>query len=98
VSSAGTVSGGATTESKHSVGVVRPTIFHDVAAACRHPYVKNVMIMVNSIYNGWRWWMSDWTSKVPQVECLRACFAEFLLRRRPPMKITAFKRASHDFS
>jgi transposase len=28
---------------------------------------------------------------------LRACLAEFLLRRRPPMKITAFKRASHDF-
>ena len=35
--------------------VVRPIIFHDVAAACWHPYVKNITIMVNSIYNGWRW-------------------------------------------
>ena len=35
--------------------VVRPIIFHDVAAACWHPYVKNMTIMVNSIYNGWRW-------------------------------------------
>ncbi|MBS0640235.1 MAG: ABC transporter substrate-binding protein [Acetobacteraceae bacterium] len=42
-------------ERKLADDVVRPTIFHDVAAACWHPYVKNVTIMVNSIYNGWRW-------------------------------------------
>ena len=35
--------------------VVRPVIFHNVAAACWQPYVKNVTIMVNSSYNGWRW-------------------------------------------
>jgi peptide/nickel transport system substrate-binding protein len=35
--------------------VVRPVIYHDVAGVCWHPYVKNVTIMVNSIYNGWRW-------------------------------------------
>jgi peptide/nickel transport system substrate-binding protein len=42
-------------ERKLADDVVRPVIFHDVAAACWHPYVKNVTIMVNSIYNGWRW-------------------------------------------
>jgi peptide/nickel transport system substrate-binding protein len=42
-------------ERKLAEDVVRPIIFHDVAAACWHPYVKNVTIMVNSIYNGWRW-------------------------------------------
>jgi peptide/nickel transport system substrate-binding protein len=35
--------------------VARPIIFHDIAAACWQPYVKNVTIMVNSIYNGWRY-------------------------------------------
>jgi peptide/nickel transport system substrate-binding protein len=47
-------------ERKLADDVVRPIIFHDVAAACWHPYVKNITIMVNSIYNGWRWedvWM-----------------------------------------
>jgi hypothetical protein len=42
-------------ERKLADDVVRPVIYHDVAAACWHPYVKNVTIMVNSIYNGWRW-------------------------------------------
>jgi peptide/nickel transport system substrate-binding protein len=42
-------------ERKLAEDVVRPIIFHDVAAACWHPYVKNMTIMVNSIYNGWRW-------------------------------------------
>jgi len=42
-------------ERKLAEDVVRPIIFHDVAAACWHPYVKNINIMVNSIYNGWRW-------------------------------------------
>ena len=47
-------------ERKIAEDVVRPIIFHDVGAACWHPYVKNITIMVNSIYNGWRWedvWM-----------------------------------------
>ena len=34
--------------------VARPIIFHGPAAGCWHPYVKGVTIMVNSIYNGWR--------------------------------------------
>jgi peptide/nickel transport system substrate-binding protein len=42
-------------ERKLADDVARPIIFHDVAAACWHSYVKNVTIMVNSIYNGWRW-------------------------------------------
>ena len=32
----------------------RPIIFHYRAASCRQPYVKGLTIMVNSIYNGWR--------------------------------------------
>ena len=42
-------------ERKLADDVVRPIIYHDVGAGCWHPYVKNVTIMVNSIYNGWRW-------------------------------------------
>ena len=42
-------------ERKLAEDVARPIIFHDVAAGCWHPYVKNITIMVNSIYNGWRW-------------------------------------------
>jgi peptide/nickel transport system substrate-binding protein len=34
--------------------VARPIIFHGKAAGCWQPYVKGVMIQVNSIYNGWR--------------------------------------------
>ncbi|MSP02225.1 MAG: ABC transporter substrate-binding protein [Acetobacteraceae bacterium] len=47
-------------ERKLAEDVARPIIFHGVAGACWHPYVKNVTIMVNSVYNGWRWediWM-----------------------------------------
>ncbi len=47
-------------ERKLAEDVARPILYHDVAAGCWHPYVKNVTIMVNSIYNGWRWedvWM-----------------------------------------
>ncbi len=33
---------------------VRPIIFHGVAAGCWQPHVKGVVLMVNSIYNGWR--------------------------------------------
>ena len=38
----------------------RPIIFHGRAATCWHPRVRNMTIMVNSIYNGWRFedvWM-----------------------------------------
>ena len=33
---------------------VRPIITHSVAAGCWQPQVKGLTIMVNSIYNGWR--------------------------------------------
>ena len=40
----------------------RPMIFHNVAATCWQPYVKNFSVMVNSVYNGWR--MEDvWLEK-----------------------------------
>jgi peptide/nickel transport system substrate-binding protein len=32
----------------------RPIIFHYRAASCRQTYVKGLTVMVNSIYNGWR--------------------------------------------
>ena len=32
----------------------RPIVFHARGATCMQPYVKGVTIMVNSIYNGWR--------------------------------------------
>ena len=32
----------------------RPIIFHGRSATCWNPRVKNMTIMVNSIYNGWR--------------------------------------------
>ncbi len=34
--------------------IARPVLFHGDAAACWQPAVKNLTIMVNSIYNGWR--------------------------------------------
>ena len=34
--------------------VARPIIMHNRVAACWQPYVKNISVMVNSIYNGWR--------------------------------------------
>ena len=34
--------------------IVRPILSHTVAAACRQPQVRGITIMVNSIYNGWR--------------------------------------------
>jgi len=42
-------------ERKLAEDVVRPIIFHDVAAACAQGYVRNYTVMTNSIYNGWRW-------------------------------------------
>ena len=32
----------------------RPIIFHDRRGTCWQPHVKGLTIMVNSIYNGWR--------------------------------------------
>ncbi|HEX3954531.1 MAG TPA: ABC transporter substrate-binding protein [Stellaceae bacterium] len=32
----------------------RPIVFHNRAATCWQPRVKNLTIMINSIYNGWR--------------------------------------------
>jgi peptide/nickel transport system substrate-binding protein len=40
--------------------VARPIIFHSRTGTCWQPYVKNVTIMSNSSYNGYRWedlWM-----------------------------------------
>jgi len=34
--------------------IVRPILSHTVAAACRQAQVRGITIMVNSIYNGWR--------------------------------------------
>ena len=47
-------------ERKLAEDAVRPVFYHGLGAGCWHPYVKNMTIMVNSIYNGWRWedvWM-----------------------------------------
>ena len=33
---------------------VRPVIFYPRGGTCRQPWVKGLTIMVNSIYNGWR--------------------------------------------
>ncbi|MFN4089719.1 MAG: ABC transporter substrate-binding protein [Alphaproteobacteria bacterium] len=35
--------------------IVRPIIFHGVAGGCMHPHVKGITLMINSIYNGWRY-------------------------------------------
>ena len=32
----------------------RPVIFHTRGATCRHPRLKGLTTMVNSMYNGWR--------------------------------------------
>ena len=32
----------------------RPIIFHGIAATCWQPQVKGLTMMVNSLYNGWR--------------------------------------------
>ena len=33
----------------------RPVIFYPRQATCRHPQVKGMTVMVNSIYNGYRY-------------------------------------------
>src|SRR4051794_27172718 len=45
-------------DSKLQEDAARPIIIHNAAATCWYPYVKNVTLMTNSIYNGWR--MEDW--------------------------------------
>ena len=32
----------------------RPIIYHQIGATCMQPQVKGLTMMVNSIYNGWR--------------------------------------------
>jgi peptide/nickel transport system substrate-binding protein len=34
--------------------IARPIIYHGVIAGCWQPHVKGVIMMANSIYNGWR--------------------------------------------
>ena len=41
-------------ERKLAEDIARPIISHSVAAACQQAAVKGLTIMVNSIYNGWR--------------------------------------------
>jgi len=41
-------------EKKLVEDVARPVIFYPRGATCRQPEVKGLTIMVNSIYNGWR--------------------------------------------
>ncbi len=41
-------------ERKLAGDVIRPIVNHSVAAGCWQPQVKGLTIMVNSIYNGWR--------------------------------------------
>src|SRR6201987_1783329 len=41
----------------------RPVIFYPRQATCRHPQVKGMTMMVNSIYNGYRYedlWLANW--------------------------------------
>ena len=33
---------------------VRPVLFYPRSATCQYPQVKKLTVMVNSIYNGWR--------------------------------------------
>jgi len=42
-------------ERKLAEDVARPVTYHGQQAGCWHPWVKNYTVMVNSIYNGWRW-------------------------------------------
>lgn len=41
-------------ERKLAAEVVRPMIFHNMAATCWHPHVKGVVLHRNSIYGNWR--------------------------------------------
>ena len=49
-------------ERKLAETAVRPVLFFPVGYSCWQPWVKNLNIMANSIYNGWR--MEDvWLDK-----------------------------------
>ena len=49
-------------EKKLAEEAVRPVLFFPVGYSCWQPWVKNLNIMANSIYNGWR--MEDvWLDK-----------------------------------
>ena len=49
-------------EKKLAEAAVRPVLFFPVGYSCWRPWVKNLNIMANSIYNGWR--MEDvWLDK-----------------------------------
>ena len=39
---------------KLTLDAVRPMIYYMRGGTCRRPEVKNMTIMVNSIFNGWR--------------------------------------------
>jgi peptide/nickel transport system substrate-binding protein len=41
-------------ERKLAEAAFRPVLFYPAGATCKQPYVKGLTIMVNSIYNGWR--------------------------------------------
>jgi peptide/nickel transport system substrate-binding protein len=41
-------------EGKLAADLARPIIYHQRAATCWHPHVKDLMLHENSIYNGWR--------------------------------------------
>jgi peptide/nickel transport system substrate-binding protein len=41
-------------EKRLAEDAVRPVIFYPRGGTCRQPWVKGLTIMVNSIYNGWR--------------------------------------------
>jgi len=41
-------------ERKLAEDAVRPVIFYPRGGTCKQPWVKGLTIMVNSIYNGWR--------------------------------------------
>ena len=44
----------------------RPTIYYPRSAYCSYPYVKNLTIMVNSNYNGWRF-EDVWLDRLPDA-------------------------------
>jgi peptide/nickel transport system substrate-binding protein len=51
-----------TIERKLAEDNVRPIIFYSRGGTCQQPWVKDLTIMVNSVFNGWR--MEDvWLDK-----------------------------------
>jgi len=41
-------------ERKLAEDAARPILWHNRTGTCWHPYLKGYMLMVNSVYNGWR--------------------------------------------